>query len=369
MRKRHFTLIALFIATMLAITGCVDDSHKSPANINATIGTQAPTTEAPTTEAPTTQTPTTQVPTTQAPTTQAPKPTKPVSKFGTTQDILRVCSIKATCETNISACYVDVNSNHNPYDVVWNYGYEYQEYVNECDWSLVWDYDYYIKTFPMLAELYHYNKDLLLEHFQTVGIHEGRQGSANFNVEVFKTNSNCANYNDNYAAYYFDYMLNYDSYKNILYKNNNSASIQYKICYTAAQARELDAVNKYRQEVNAKDLYAHSELTCFANYRGYLNAAEGYYAHEWFELEDYKNAVHYGDIIAKNRLCISENCIEGTNYSFHDGYIYAKSYRASQPHYEAMINTDFDIIGVSHVYRNRSVGRGCQFDTFIGYRD
>lgn len=53
--------------------------------------------------------------------------------------------------------------------------------LNACDWSLVFDADYYKKAFPMLAVQYHQDNALLLEHFQTVGIHEGRQGSANFN--------------------------------------------------------------------------------------------------------------------------------------------------------------------------------------------
>ena len=374
--KKHYILISLSIATMLAITGCGNDSGKEYSNINATIGTQvptteAPTTEAPTTEAPTTEAPTTQAPTTEAPTTQAPKPTKPPHEFGTRNDIYRIAMLKATCETDIDACYVNVNSDHNPYDLVWDYGEEYQAYVDACDWSLVWDYDYYINTFPMLAKLYNYDKALLLEHFQTVGIHEGRQGSAAFNCEAFKMNSDCPNYERYWAAYFFDYMLNYDAYTNVntVYENNgNPVYVQYDVLYTAAQLRELSSVNNYRNEVGVQAIYNNAELTCFANYRCYINLTENYYAHDWFEMNNFENAKTYAKIIDTNIQGISENCIEGKLVGFPTSYIYADAYRASKPHYEAMINSKYDNIGVSHVYHmGKDYKRACQFDTFIDY--
>ena len=36
---------------------------------------------------------------------------------------------------------------------------------------------YLLESFPALALLYQYDEELLLEHFQTVGVHEGRQGN------------------------------------------------------------------------------------------------------------------------------------------------------------------------------------------------
>ena len=61
----------------------------------------------------------------------------------------------------------------------------------------------------MLAYQYHYDKDLLIRHFQTVGVHEGRQGNAGFNVADYM--AKCAPdarelYGDCYAAYYFHFM-------------------------------------------------------------------------------------------------------------------------------------------------------------------
>ena len=77
---------------------------------------------------------------------------------------------------------VDTESDHNPYDLTWRYGPDvekrkevnaenwdelYRSYVATCDWSLVFDAEYYKQAFPMLAKLYHENDELLLEHFQT----------------------------------------------------------------------------------------------------------------------------------------------------------------------------------------------------------
>ena len=52
----------------------------------------------------------------------------------------------------------------NPYDVEWDYGELYDAYIEEADWSLVFDAEYYKQAFPMLATLYHENDELLLEH-------------------------------------------------------------------------------------------------------------------------------------------------------------------------------------------------------------
>ena len=374
MKKRYLSLSVALITTAFIMTGC--GSKKAIGGLagfdiyESYTSAEAPTTQAPTTQAPTTQAPTTQVPTTQAPTTEAPT-TEAFTVKATYEDILRISTLKATCETDYNACYVNVYSEHNPYDVVWDYGKEYQAYVDACDWSLVWDYNYYINTFPMLAVAYHYDEDLLLEHFQTVGIHEGRQGSAGFNVEAFKMNSNCPNYNNEFAAYFFDYMLKYDSYKNVntVYKENGkTVYTQYKTLYTIAQTRELNSVNAYRAEVNAEALYAESELTYFANFRCYVNLTENYYAHDWFAANNFESAEKYSRLLDPSVQNISENCIHGCLAGFPTDYICATDYRASQAHYEAMIDTMYDSIGVSHIYHTgKNYSDAYQFDMFIDY--
>ena len=406
MRKNSINLLIMMLGTAFGLTACGtytntydrNDSDDFIIEAETTgIVTYVPeTTTSEITETPTTtliiidpviDTPVTVETETTTPVIIEPETTTPVAVEPETTDtfivskdyadILRIATLQATCETNILDGYVNVESEHNPYDIVWDYGEEYRAYVNACDWSLVWDYDYYVKTFPMLAMLYHYDESLLLEHFQTVGIHEGRQGSAGFNFEAFKMNSDCPNYNSDFAAYFFDYMLKYDSYKNVntVYKENGKPIyIQYKTIYTAAQLRELDAVNNYRQEVNVENLYENAELTCFANYRCYINLTENYRAHDWFTLDNFKNAQFCIDVLNPNMnmniKMLSENCIEGALAGFPENYIYASDYRTSKDHYEAMINDAYDIIGISHVYHySHQWSSACQFDAFIAFNN
>ena len=384
MKKYSIYLLSLLIATITMLTGCSNNTNMYDKNdtyeerfeyvealMHETVSndfiTESETTVSSTVVEPETTTTVVEPETTT--TVVEPETTDTFTVSTNRNNILRIAKLKATCETDISACYVNVNSDHNPYDLVWDYGEEYQAYVDACDWSLVWDYDYYINTFPMLAELYNYDKALLLEHFQTVGIHEGRQGSAAFNCEAFRMNSNCPDYERYWAAYFFDYMLNYDTYTNVntVYENNgNPVYVQYDVLYTAAQLRELSSVNNYRNEVGVQAIYSNAELTCFANYRCYINLTENYYAHDWFEMNDFENAKTYARIIAANAQAISENGIEGKLVGFPTSYIYADAYRASKPHYEAMINSEYNNIGISHVYHmGENYERACQFDTFI----
>ena len=123
MKKRYLSLSVALITTAFIMTGCGSkkaigglaglDIYESYTSAEAPTTeaptTQAPTTQAPTTQAPTTQAPTTQVPTTQAPTTEAPT-TEAFTVKATYEDILRISTLKATCETDYNACYVNVYS-------------------------------------------------------------------------------------------------------------------------------------------------------------------------------------------------------------------------------------------------------------------
>lgn len=297
-----------------------------------------------------------------------PQPTISVNKFGSIEDILKVCSTRATCETNFDVCTVDVFSKDNPYDVIWDYGDEYNAYIEACDWSLVWDYNYYIKTFPVLAELYHYDKDLLLRHFQTVGVHEGRQGCADFNFDAFMMNSDCPNYKDAYAAYYFDYMLNYDSYKNVnTVRKNNGKPVytQYDTVLTAMQNQELVYVNKYRKEVNVNDVIAHGEMMNLANLRAYINVHDGYEAHDWAKMNNGKNFQRLAIMIDENFINIAENAVYGYISTMKPYDIYAHNYRNSPEHYTTMVNDIYDIFGTSNVYYGEEFADAYQFDVFM----
>ena len=284
----------------------------------------------------------------------------------TLDGIKSICGLTAEVETNIAACRVDTINGHNPYDVVYDFGEEYQAYVDACDWSLVFDADYYMDTFPMLAVQYHYDEDLLLEHFQTIGIHEGRQGSADFNVKAYAVNGKRATFDTfrgNLEGYYFYYMLNYDSEKNVnttTLPSGNPVASMYKFRPTALQAAELEGINEYREAVDSDALTLHAEICALANYRAYLNAHDGWKAHEW-AIQNTDTLINYGKMIGGDG-CVSENTV-----TFHTGNTRGKvcvaNYANSEPHYNAMVNNKFTCMGVSNVYNGTYTSS--QFDVFL----
>lgn len=278
--------------------------------------------------------------------------------------IVKICGLKSEAEQNIAACVVDVDSNINPYDVVYDYGAEYNAYVDACDWSLVFDADYYMSEFPLLAWQYNNDKALLLKHFQTVGIHEGRQGCKDFNVGAYR--HNCRPeirkaFGENYEGYYFYYMLNHASEKFVNTEHNKNFKTLYKLVLTALQTSELEGVNGYRAESGAADLGFDSELTAFANKRAYINAHDGYRAHNWFDI----NSDFVWSLIEHRASAVSENtCEHYGNKAFNKTHF--ACYRSSESHYEAMIDPKFDILGCSNNYHSEDFT--CQFDCFIDLR-
>ena len=211
--------------------------------------------------------------------------------FNSYEAIAKLIGLQAKCETSAEACRCGLNYSKNPYDVDYDYGDLYQSYVDACDWSLVFDADYYMKQFPYLALQYNYDEDWLLYHFRTIGVHEGRQGCADFNVRVY-LDSTCSDnghiyktFDDNWECYYIYYMLNYDSQKSLETKSKDGieAKFQYKTILTYNQAKELDQLNALRAENNLPALQINSELNAFANYRARIDFEGHYYAHTWAE--------------------------------------------------------------------------------------
>ena len=280
-------------------------------------------------------------------------------------EMARVCSIQATCETDFSACLVDTENGHNPYDVIWDYGEEYQIYVDACDWSKVFDVSYYKKTFPMLAAQYHDDDALLLEHFQTVGIHEGRQGCKDFNVQAYYNNVDSKiskAFEKNWAAYYFYYMLSYEQEQNVntvTADNGKKIYQQMKMVATCMQLQEHKHVNQYRAEVEAEDVKFDSEVAAFANLRAYINAHDGYKAHDWAEkdkdrLYSFLNKLGSWESFAENTV---------THYSSRYYGDWAAKYRDSEKHYKAMVNEKYHYGGYSNAYYVK--GLTSQFDVFV----
>ena len=208
------------------------------------------------------------------------------------QDIAQLIGLKATVELYRSACVVDVDEGENPHDVTWDYGELYDAFVQEVDWSLLFDGDYYIETFPGLAHLYHKDKDLLLRHFQTVGIHEGRQGCQDFNVAAYQKNCGAEvreAFGDNYECYYFYYAMNQKTQKEIVSTGSEKKQLTTKL--THMQQTELDNLNEYRAEVGAAPLEYDAELSALACYRAYIDALEDWDAHDWIEADENQDEI------------------------------------------------------------------------------
>ena len=255
--------------------------------------------------------------------------------------------------THSASFVVDVENGHNPYDVEWDYGELYDAYIEKADWSLVFDADFYMESFPALALLYHYDEELLLEHFQTVGIHEGRQGNRAFNVAAYQ--ENCKNelrdaFGDHYECYYFYWMLHQDSQKGVA-TSGKSYPLQLGVKMTSMQAEELEKVNEYRAEVGIEPLEFDPELAAAACYRGWVDISEGYWAHDWLKDEaNQERAYALMDLLHMNLL--SENTVhsgvkDSTQHIHTTFYI---NYRYSPEHYEAMIDPKYKYFGCSHIY-------------------
>ena len=296
---------------------------------------------------------------------------------GSLDAVLEACSTSALCETDKEASVI--RTSVNPYDVVYDYGEVYDAYADACDWSLVFDIDYYMTEFPMLALQYHYDEELLFEHFRTVGVHEGRQGSKDFNVYAYAINAD-KSVNDafkgEYAAYYIYYMMNYDkesSVDAITPHNGKDTHTQYKVVYTWYQKAELAKVNKYREAEGVKKVMCDPELSAFANYRAYLNAHDGYIAHDWAE-----ENISSGSGIGNDYIRIMSGG-KGKNYAENTftNYMTTRSgastigavkYNSSKPHHDAMVNSLYGYIGISNILWDDANGRGnahSQFDVYL----
>lgn len=271
-------------------------------------------------------------------------------------DIAQLAALKADVEIYSHNCVVDVDGGANPYDVTWDYGKLYDAFVREVDWDLLFDAGYYSRTFPVLAHLYHGDETLLLRHFQTVGIHEGRQGCAGFNVAAYRKNCGAEvrdAFGDHYECYYFYYAMNQATQKGVTATGKEKKQLTVKL--TRMQQTELENINKYRAEVGAAPLEYDPELSALACYRAYIDALEDWDAHDWIQAPENLDEA-YGMMDMMKADYWSENTVHGyqrdREYAFRQGpatpwYI---DYRNSKSHYEAMIATKYRYVGSANCY-------------------
>lgn len=273
------------------------------------------------------------------------RPTEEERRLGKMQMFLDYCSTQATVETSRNACVVDVRTAENPYDVVWDYGQKYDRIVSSTDWSMVFDADYYMEQFPMLAYQYHYDEALLLRHFQTVGVHEGRQGSADFNVADYM--SKCGDdvrafYGDCYAAYYFHWM-NIETDRGIDVSGKNQPK-QMVAVLTAMQAYEFQQINDLRGTLGVEPLVFDSELAAMGNFRAWVDAEEDWPMHEWLHAhrqDAYDMLASFGSTSAGENTVKSYSAFPKNWYD---------CYYNSKPHYDAMVSSANAYVGCSNGY-------------------
>ena len=306
------------------------------------------------------------------PTTPAEKPA--ASQSGTVYDVEKVSelmSMHANVEQHLTYCRVYVDSEHNPYDVTWNYGRDYQKFVDavtDADmWGVLFDAEFYKESYPMLAMLYHDDDQLLLEHFQTVGVHEGRQGSKNFNVASYMENCDKSlvdAFGDHYECYYFYWALNQKTESKVDTKSDGHP-LQMCVKLTMLQDAEFRHVNEYREEAGVDPVELDPEFLAFANYRAWLDFTGDYTAHDWLKQNaddayDYL-AVMGSETLTENTVCgnCSDKGPSATSY-------YLKYYKSPE-HYAAMVSKYADYFGCSNTYwgsDNNGKYRHCQYDVY-----
>lgn len=296
---------------------------------------------------------------------------------------------------------VDTEDEHNPYDLTWRYGPVnakskskqkeavedpewdalYRSYVDACDWSLVFDADYYKKAFPMLAKLYHENDELLLEHFQTQGVHEGRQASAAFNVAAYM--ENCGEdlveaFGEDYECYYFYYMLNQDTQGGVDTANKGGVYPRWlTLELSLQQSTEHEKVNSWRKIDGADPVELDPEVIAFANYRAWHDAEHNFLAHDWTKNPNTSNDVN--DCLDRTgREHFAENTIKWLHKSSKGRYEnFAFKYAVSPEHRESMTSEKYFYSGYSNPYWSDNpdnplavgenagrTGYACQFDLF-----
>ena len=291
--------------------------------------------------------------------------------------------------SSIHAATVDIDNDHNPYDLTWTYGENpsadmltpekkwaivsdpewhavYDSYVAACDWSLVFDADYYAAQFPMLAYLYQNDEDLLLEHFQTVGVHEGRQGIDSFNVAAYALHCDQAlvdAFGNNYECYYFYWMLNQGTEKSIV-TTDSKAPTWLTVQLTYYQAEEYKNINDYRVKAGVDAVALDPEMVAFANYRAWYDAKYAIKAHDSI----YEKGVDY----AMDALDIDRFYENTCKYQYPNSigkteltHPYSDYYNSTKGHRENMLDPGHEYTGVSNCYLSEYTRRTLtQFDMF-----
>ena len=75
----------------------------------------------------------------EAPSTKPSQTAKPAADANSIESIAALANLYAKAEREKKYCVVDVDDEHNPYDVAWDYGRDYDKYVSLVDDAGMWD--------------------------------------------------------------------------------------------------------------------------------------------------------------------------------------------------------------------------------------
>lgn len=280
--------------------------------------------------------------------------------------ISKVGGLQAGVETGRDDSVVLVDQDANPYDVEWDYGKDWEAYVGLVDWDLLFDADYYGEAFPCLALLYHDDEELLLRHFQTVGVHEGRQGNGSFNVLAYM--DECPDearkaFGEDYECYYLYWALNQETQSGLGKPSGQPEQACVKL--TKWQSKQLVEVNGYRKMDGSDPIEFDPELAALANYRAWVDMDGGWEHHDWAKA----NTGELDRFIDLLGSCLwSENTVHDRVTDTEDirDRSYTGLYANSESHRDAMCGAENQYIGISHTYGADTAGtaRLCHYQTF-----
>ena len=137
-----------------------------------------------------------------------------------------------------------------------------QTVLNGVDYSPVYNFSYYVSTYPDLEQLYGSDPAGALGHFVQYGMKEGRQGSSSFDVNVYKEN-----YADLRAAFGSDLTKYYMHY--IQYGKNKGRNAATKISSGSSVSGNSQAV------LNGVDYSAVYDFNYYINRYPDIKAAYG----------------------------------------------------------------------------------------------
>lgn len=243
------------------------------------------------------------------------------------------------------------------YDVN-TYVYHYiADYLDLKYGKMLFDYDFYCETYPMLALLFDYNKEALKQHFYSIGMFEGRQGSKLFNVDNYNTSDN----DTDLASYYITYVTSAPTFNTPV--RTDADRVQVKLYDPAFESYVLDVTPDHHApafEHHLPSAYVQGELNAVASNRAYYELGDyDINAHDLMEdfagtyLTDHMGSNkyvrnHYGECKYTASSYVNFNALNNARVQKESDTMIA--WRRCESHYNMATNARWLYVGQGHVY-------------------